>query len=206
MPIHDATNGHRNTLLRNAGNGRFVSVSREVGLANEVPGFSLAAGWEDYDNDGDPDLYVSNDFGCNTLYRNDLVEGNQRKFVNVAAAAGVEDIASGMGLAWGDTNRDGLLDLHVSNMFSSAGNRVAYQRQFHASASADTRAQFQRHARGNSLFENLGDGKFADVSVPAAITMGRWAWDAKFADINNDGWEDLLVANGYITQEDTGDL
>ena len=200
-PIHHAANGHPNTLLRNVGGERLVDVSRAVGLHAGVSSFSLAASWEDFDDDGDPDLYVANDFGPNNLYRNE-----DGRFVDIAAEAGVEDIASGMGVAWADYNRDGRSDLHVSNMFSSAGNRVAYQRQFHPAASEDTRAQFQRHARGNSLFENLGDGKFADVSVQTAITMGRWAWDSKFVDINNDGWEDLLVANGYITQEDTGDL
>ena len=45
-----------------------------------------------------------------------------------------------------------------------------------------------------------------DVSVAAAVTQGRWAWGSAFADFNNDGWQDLLVANGFITQEDTGDL
>ena len=50
------------------------------------------------------------------------------------------------------------------------------------------------------------DGGFADKSLSAGVTMGRWAWSSLFADINNDGWEDLLVANGYITTPDSGDL
>jgi len=53
---------------------------------------------------------------------------------------------------------------------------------------------------------NAGDGTFNDVSEPAGVTMGRWAWGSRFADLNNDGWEDLVVANGYITQPDAGDL
>ena len=64
----------------------------------------------------------------------------------------------------------------------------------------------QRHARGNSLFRNLGDGRFADVSVAAGVTMGRWAWGSLFTDINNDGWEDLHVVNGFFTNDDPGDL
>ena len=96
--------------------------------------------------------------------------------------------------------------LYVSNMFSSAGNRIAYQRQFQENADTETRAAFQRHARGNSLFLNSGDGSFRDVSVSAGVTMGRWAWGSRFVDINNDGWEDLFVANGFITQTDPGDL
>ena len=65
---------------------------------------------------------------------------------------------------------------------------------------------YRRHARGNSLFLNGGDGAFRDVSESAGVTMGRWSWASKFADINNDGLEDLLVANGFVTGRDTNDL
>ncbi|MBI4584034.1 MAG: VCBS repeat-containing protein [Planctomycetes bacterium] len=201
VPYHDANNGLPNLLYRNRGNWMFNEVTREKGLDQNNRRFSFAAAWEDYDNDGDLDLYVANDYGRNNLYRND-----GGRFTDVAAAAGVEDIAAGMGVAWADFNHDGFMDLHVSNMFSTAGNRIAYQRRFKDSAPEQAKSIFQRHARGDSLFANLGDGTFADVSLEAAITMGRWAWDAKFADLNNDSWEDLLVANGYITNEDPGDL
>ena len=75
-----------------------------------------------------------------------------------------------------------------------------------AGVSAPTRALMQRLARGNSLFQNLGDGTFRDVSHASATTMGRWAWSSNFVDINNDGWQDLVVANGHITGEDAADL
>ena len=61
-------------------------------------------------------------------------------------------------------------------------------------------------ARGNSLFENAGGGAFVDRSVSAGVNMGRWAWSSIFADINNDGWEDLVVANGHLTQTNPDDL
>ena len=93
---------------------------------------------------------------------------------------GVEDISAGMGVTWGDYNNDGLMDVYISNMFSSAGGRIAYQRRFRRDDSDETLAAIRRHARGNTLFENQGDGTMADVSVPAAVTMGRWAWGAKF--------------------------
>jgi hypothetical protein len=201
VPYHDANNGGANHLFRNDGNWRFTDVTAEVGLNENNSRFSFAATWEDFDRDGDPDLYVANDYGRNNLYRND-----KGTFHDIAATAGIEDLAAGMSVTWGDYNGDGLLDLYVSNMFSSAGNRIAYQRQFKPGVDESIRTQFQRHARGNSLFENRGDGTFRDVSMEAHVTMGRWAWGSNFLDINNDGRDDLFVANGYVTQEDTGDL
>ncbi|MFP6883435.1 MAG: VCBS repeat-containing protein, partial [Roseibacillus sp.] len=166
-----------------------------------------AASWDDYDDDGDPDLYVANDYGRNNLYRNDRDENGDLKFVDVAKKAGVEDISAGMSVTWGDADGDGDRDLYVSNMWSSAGNRVAYQRNFQTEAGETAREEFQRHARGNSLFLNKGDGTFADASLTAGVAMARWAWGSLFADLNNDGRNDLLVANGFITQpDDTGDL
>ena len=111
-----------------------------------------------------------------------------------------------MSVCWGDYNRDGYLDLYVSNMFSSAGGRVTYQRQFKSDVDEETRSDLQRLARGNSLFENQGDGTFRDVTMAAMVEMGRWAWSSNFVDINNDGWEDIVVGNGNYTGIDKGDL
>ena len=91
-------------------------------------------------------------------------------------------------------------------MWSSAGNRIAYQRNFQTSLDDSTRGEFQRHARGNSLFLNNGDGTFTDASQEAGVTMGRWAWGSRFVDINNDSNQDLIVSNGFLTQSDSGDL
>ena len=202
LPYHDAQNGGRNMLLRNDGNWEFVDVTAAVGLDQNNNRFSFAASWEDYDNDGDSDLYVSNDYGRNNLYRND-----GGKFIDVAAKLGVEDMSAGMSASWADFNRDGALDLYISNMFSTAGNRITYQRQFKPGVGDELIAGYRRHARGNSLFEGrLDGGEFRDVSLSAGVTMGRWAWGSRFADINNDGWQDLVVANGFISAPDTGDL
>lgn len=201
IPYHDANNGPANVLIRNVGGLRFEIKTQDSGLDANNRRFSFASSWEDYDNDGDLDLYVANDFGRNNLYRND---GGQ--FTDVAGYAGVEDISAGMSVSWADFNCDGLMDLYVGNMFSSAGNRITYQRQFKTDVDPNTRAQFQRHARGNSLLENAGNGTFRDVSVNAGVTMGRWAWSSNFVDFNNDGLEDIFVANGLMTNEDTKDL
>ena len=209
IPYHDANNGGRNVLFRNdatpanpsEGNWKFSYVTKDVGLDENNRRFSYAASWADYDNDGDLDLYIANDFGRNNLFRN---EGG--RFKDVAKEAGVEDVSAGMSVTWGDYNNDGWMDIYVSNMFSSAGNRIAFQRKFQSDAGDETKKLFQRHARGNSLFENAKDGTFRDVSVQAGVTMGRWAWGSRFIDINSDGWQDLLVANGFLTQGKSDDL
>lgn len=201
IPYHDASNGGRNIMLRNDGAWSFTDVTDEVGLDADNQRFSFTASWEDYDNDGDQDVYIANDFGRNSLYRND-----GGRFVSVAAQAGVEDIAAGMSASWGDVNGDGLMDLYVGNMYSNAGNRVTYQRRFKPGVDEDALGQFRRHARGSTLFENLGDGTFADVSVEAGLTMGRWAWASALADFNNDGWDDALITNGNVTGVFADDL
>ncbi|MCP4191332.1 MAG: VCBS repeat-containing protein [Planctomycetaceae bacterium] len=201
MPYHDANNGGPNFLFENEGDWSFRDVTEETGLDENNLRFSLASVWDDFDNDGDPDLYVANDFGRNNLYRND-----DGRFVDIAPVAGVEDIGPGMSAAWGDHNNDGKMDLYVSNMFSSAGSRITRQRQFKPQAETEDLVGFQRHARGNSLFENIGDGQFADRSLDLGITMGRWAWGSLFVDLNNDGWRDLYVTNGFVTADNNNDL
>jgi hypothetical protein len=195
LPFNDAENGGRNALLRNDGSLQFSDVTSAAGIATGSDRWSFAASWEDYDNDGDQDLYVANDFGRNNLFRNDA-----GRFTDVAAAAGVEDISSGMSVAWSDANRDGRMDVYVSNMFSSAGGRVAFQRQF-GKGNPGATADFQRMARGNTLFLGSDRGKFDDVSESAGVNVGLWAWSSQFADLNNDGWQDLVVANGYLTNQ-----
>ena len=216
LPYHDANNGRRNTFLLNAieppqdaGTDApwvFLDATHEAGLDANNRRFSFAAAWEDYDGDGDQDLYVANDFGRNNLYRNDTEPGGPPRFVDVAAEAGVEDMAAGMGVSWGDVDGDGRPDLYVSNMFSSAGGRITYERRFRAASDEGERASYRRHARGNSLFRNRGDGTFEDVSEARGVTMGRWSWGALFSDFENDGWLDLVVPNGFVTGSDPLDL
>ncbi len=203
--FHDANNGGRNSLWRNdtakPDEWQFKNVTTETGLDENNRRYSLAAAWEDYDNDGDQDLYVANDFGRNNLYRNDA-----GKFVDVAQAAAAEDSSPGMSVSWADYNRDGHVDLYVGNMFSAAGNRITYQPHFKDEASDEVKRRIQRFAKGNTLLASRGDDTFDDVSIPAAVNVGRWAWGSNFFDVNNDGWDDLIVANGFITTNDTSDL
>ena len=183
-----------------------TDVTENVGLNTNNRRFSFSAAWEDYDNDGDQDLYVANDFGRNNLYRNELSSEGSVRFVDIAADANAEDSASGMSVAWGDYNRDGRFDLYVSNMFSAAGLRVTREKRFKADANSDIRNRLKRFARGNSLLKNGPMGVFVDASETAHVTMGRWAWSSNFVDLNNDGWEDMVVGNGFLTGEESGDL
>jgi len=179
---------------------RFRDVTSDVGLHANNFRHSLAAAWEDFDNDGDQDLYVANDYGPNSLYRND-----GGRFQDVAPETDVVDFGSGMSVTWGDYDRDGAIDLYVANMFSSAGSRITTQNQFLPNLSTQGRTLYRRFAKGNSLFRNTGRA-FQETSGVAGVEMGRWSWSSLFCDANNDGWEDLLVANGYITTDDSGDL
>jgi len=192
VPYWDANNGRANYLLRNRGKLDFEDVTAASGMDVNNRRFSMACAWEDYDNDGDQDLFVANDFGRDNLYRND--------------GGHFSDISAGMGATWGDADRDGRMDLYVSNMFSSAGNRIAYQARFRPDLSGAVRAAIKRHARGNTLYTARKDGKFDDASERAAVTMGRWAWGAQFVDLNSDGYEDIVVPNGFITNDDKQDL
>ena len=205
--LHNATGGGANHLFRNEltsdGTLEFVDVTVEVGMDIDNRRYCYAASWDDFDNDGDQDLYVANDFGRNHLFRNDVSTSGQ--FVDVATGSGALDQAQGMSVSWADFNRDGLMDLYVGNMFSSAGNRIVPQRQFKTEVDPQTREKYLYLARGNTLLQNTGHADestgptFRDVSASADVTMGRWAWGTNFVDINNDGWEDLVVANGNIT-------
>ena len=199
MPYHDAENGPGNVLFRNDGDLKFTDVTSEVGLDANNTRFSTAAAWADIDGDGDQDLYVSNDFGRNNLYRNDA-----GRFVDIAAEVGVEDQAAGMGVSFSDVDGDGDLDLYVTNMFSAAGHRIAFQERFQSDLDAGQRRAIQGLALGNTLFLNDGHGKFSR-SPDAVVRMGRWGWGARFVDLDNDGREDIVAPNGFLTGQTAAD-
>ncbi len=203
--LHNSSDGGANVLFASGmadGKGwLFQDATRESGLDFKNRQHSLAAAWEDYDNDGDPDLYVSNDYGHNCLYQND-----GGKFTEVAAAVGVVDAGPGMSASWSDYDRDGDMDLYVGNMFSSAGGRIFTQEKFRPWLAEEEKGLYRRFVKGNSMFENRGDGTFTEVGAERGVEIARWAWSSIFGDFNNDGWDDIVVANGYVTAADTGDL
>ncbi|MFI4946125.1 MAG: FG-GAP-like repeat-containing protein, partial [Burkholderiales bacterium] len=198
-PYHDARNGSPSVLFRNDGHGRFVETTADVGLDEGNDRFSFAPAWADYDEDGWPDLFVSNDFGRKNLYHHEGVAGGKPRFRDVAAPAGVEDYGAGMSATFLDYDNDGRLDLYAGNMWSAAGQRITALPGFMPDASAKVREIYRRHARGNSLFRNRGDGTFEDVTLKAGAEFGRWAWSSDAFDFDGDGWQDLYVVNGMFT-------
>ena len=166
--------GAADVLYRNEGDGRFSDVSKASGIAAASEYYGLGVVPEDFDLDGDMDLYVADDETPNLLFRN---EGNG-KFTDIAVLAGVAyngegDEEAGMGVDAGDFDNDGDADLHKTNFFRES----------------------------NTLYRNDGGNQFADVtsqSTLAAPTLNFLGWGTKFADFDNDGDLDLFVANGHV--------
>ena len=202
MPYYDAENGPPNFMMRNNRDGTFSDVTKQSGLDQHNNRFSFCCAWGDFNFYKPPDLYVVNDFGGKNLYRAD---GNG-KFTDFASQAGVEDVGAGMSACWHDFNNDGRQDLYVADMWTAAGIRVSQQDNFQKGSSKQVRDLYHKHAMGNSLFQNSGDGRFADASARAGTMMGRWAWSSDAWDFNHDGFLDLYIANGMISGETRHDL
>ncbi len=181
--------GPPNVLLINQGDGDFAIADQN----KTVQGWrhTYQASWSDYDNDGDPDVYLANDFAVNTLLRNDGSKG----FVDVAEESGTMDIGFGMGAGWGDFDNDDRQDLYVSNMFSKAGRRITSQLK-------NIDGRFGRMAHGNSLFcaEESGFRKVSGFGPnDMHVEKAGWSWSGQFADVDNDGWLDVHALSGYYT-------
>lgn len=190
----NARNGTADLLYHNLGGRGFEEVGERAGVADRRWGYAAAAA--DYDRDGDPDLYVANDFGLNALWRN---EGNDT-FTDVAAAEGVLDRGFGMSAAWGDLDNDGRLDLYVSNMSSVEGTRIL-DRLSVRSPSVDA---LRKMAAGNSILL-FRDGRFETSPASRGGVDCAWAWGALPFDLDLDGRLDIFCTNGYITGRESGD-
>lgn len=184
--------GHRGkgrptqALYRNDGRGRFTDVSAQAGVDLGFYGQGVAAA--DYDNDGDPDLYVTA-VGPNRLFRN---EGNGT-FTEVAREAGVADENWGTSAAWFDYDRDGWLDLFVCNYVQWSPENDLWCTLDGVDKSYCTPESYQ--GTTSRLFRNRGNGTFEDVTRRAGLynpngkALGITLWD-----FNEDGWLDLVVA------------
>jgi Tfp pilus assembly protein PilF/peroxiredoxin len=201
VPYFDARNGPPNFLFHNEGGGKFVDRTAAAGLNAENDRYSFACIWGDYDNDGWPDLYVVNDFGRNNLYRNK----GDGTFAAVSDEAKVNEPGAGMSACWVDFDNDGKQDIYAAGMWVPDGMRVFGQKSFHGHAPANIRALYQRHMIGNSLYRNQGNGRFENVAPETGAEIGRWAWSTGAWDLDHDGYDDLYIANGYISGCDDRD-
>lgn len=202
MPYHDAENGPPNFLMRNNRDGTFHDVTKLSGLDQNNTRFSFCCDWGDDNGDQWPDLYVVNDFGRKNLYRNK----GDGTFTDIAAQAGVEDVGAGMSGCWRDFTNDGREDIYVADMWTAAGIRISEQDIFQKDKGEDVRALYRKHAMGNCLFHNKGDGQFEDAGMRSRTTMGRWAWSSDSWDFDQDGFADLYVTNGMISGTTREDL
>jgi Tfp pilus assembly protein PilF/peroxiredoxin len=201
VPYFDARNGPPNFLFHNEGGGKFVDRTEAAALNAENDRYSFACIWGDYDGDGWPDLYVVNDFGRNNLYRN----RGDGTFVAVSDEAKVNEPGAGMSACWVDFDNNGRQDIYAAGMWVPEGMRVFEQKNFHGEAPDDIRGLYKRHMVGNSLYRNEGNGRFENVAEAAGTEIGRWAWSTGAWDVDHDGYDDLYIANGYISGYDDRD-
>lgn len=163
-------------LYQNNGNGTFTEVSGVAGVAGTNSRKTFMGAWFDYDNDNDLDLYVSVDFGNDTLYRNNG-GGN---FTDVGFAAGIGQPQHGMGVAIGDINHDGCLDIASTNNGMSDPNEAA---------SAE-------HGP-SALYINNCNGTFTNTPLSAGLVdRGMIEWGINFQDVDYDSDLDLAVVSG----------
>jgi enediyne biosynthesis protein E4 len=169
-------------LYRNKGDGTFENVTERAGVGASGYGMGVAVG--DYDNDGQPDVYITN-FGRNILYHNN---GNGT-FTDVTAKAGVACGQWSVGANWLDYDKDGYLDLFV-------GNYLEFDTKYRLFYEADVYpGPLAYPGQLSVLYHNNHDGTFTDVSTKAGINKKGRAMGVLSADYDDDGWPDIFVAN-----------
>jgi hypothetical protein len=197
--------GEADVFLRNDGHGNFEPVSwtggafmDEDGNALTEPPFDwgLSVLFRDFNGDGCPDLYVCNDFRSPDRFW--LNDGHGR-FRAAPLLALRETSFSSMGADVGDLNRDGYDDFMVVDMFSRDHVRRLTQRNStyetrSMTALAGERPQYPR----NMLFLNRGDGTYAEIAQYAGLEASEWSWAPIFLDVDLDGYEDVLIPNGFV--------
>ncbi len=166
-----ARNGGRNRLYRNLGGGRFEDATDALHVDNHRWTYAVSAA--DFDGDGWVDLYLANDYGAEELLLNTQGTG-----FRLAGGIGLEsESKSGMCVALGNVENDGRLGVFVTNI-SSPGYLF----------------------QGNNLRVNrVPDGRGLEQRASGPVADCGWAWGAQFGDLNDDGWQDLFVANGFVS-------
>lgn len=179
-----------NELWRNLGGGRFENFTEGSGLA--LPDrISVTAAFADYDNDGDPDLFVTTVRHGNALFRND----GKGRFTDVTEAAGVAYSGHSSGVTFFDYDGDGWLDCFVTNVGSYTIEEQGPGPYWVGRVDAFVGHKFPERTEKSILYRNLGDGRFEDVSEKVGLADDGWAGDATFTDLNLDGRPDVYVLN-----------
>ncbi len=177
----------RNALYRNNGDGTFTDVTDKAGVPGT--GYGLGCVWGDYDNDGLPDLFVTQ-YGRNLLYHNNGGDA----FTDVTDKAGVSGSESGAfhsGATFFDYDRDGRLDLYVGSYVDIGDHRYCNLGGVLSSCPPSV-----YRGTPDALYHNNGDGTFTNVTVKARIYQPKGKnLSVGAADYDNDGWPDLFVAN-----------
>ena len=189
--LHDlyfTTQLGRNGLWKNLGGGRFGDVTRSagVGLGDRI---SVAASFADTDNDGDPDLMVTTVRQGNVLFEND----GSGVFKDVSAAAGLDYSGHSSAVVFFDYDRDGLLDLFLSNVGQYTGDERGRGGYFVGFEDAFSGHLYPDRTERSILYRNLGFNRFRDVTAEMGLLDDSWTGDASPIDLNTDGYPDLYV-------------
>lgn len=180
----------RNELWRNLGGGRFEDITTRAGL-NLVDRIVVGATFADFDNDGDADLFVSTVRTGNIFLRNN----GQGQFEDISKAAGLDYVGHSSGAVAFDFDRDGLLDLFLTNVGRYSSDLKGRGGYYVGIDGAFTGHLLPELTETSILYRNLGGLKFEDVSQQTGLVDGGWSGDASAADVDGDGWLDLYVLN-----------
>lgn len=192
--VADFLKGGGDHLFRND-DGKFVEVTKQAGIHGSLISFGLGVSVTDINNDGYPDVFVSND-----SYERDYLYINQKDgtFKDELEQWMQHVSFSSMGADVADINNDGYLDLFTTDMFPMGDHRLKTLGAFDNPDlfNAKTHAGFYYQYPVNSLQLNNKNGKFKDIARFSGVPATDWSWGALFFDMDNDGWNDIYVCNG----------
>jgi hypothetical protein len=192
----DARSGEAkgNMLFRNKGDWQFENVTRRSGTFGGQRS-TFTAAWLDANNDGWPDLHVINEFGDGGL----LINNGNGTFTEHKLADHPADFGS-MGMAVGDIDNDGNIDIFCANMYSKAGARVIGNLAPDAYPPA-VMEKMRRFVAGSQLHLNKGGLKFEQAGKKMQVAAVGWSYGACLADLDNDGWLDIYATAGYLSRD-----